>query len=102
MDISSFYNISSGVIRETVETSPVYQNNAQSSEFGSLLDKAIESLNTTNAYMSDAENEQRSHQQDNTLVGCAAYQQSLFPVSGTDAVTAHDADTPYPDVFQWK
>ena len=58
MDISSFYNISSGVIRETVETSPAYQRNVQSGEFGSLLDNAIENLNTTNAYLSDAENEQ--------------------------------------------
>lgn len=58
MDISSFYNISSGVIRETVETSPLYRQNAENSEFGSLLDKAIESLGTTNAYLSDAENEQ--------------------------------------------
>ena len=58
MDISSFYNISSGVIRETVETSPAFQKNVQRGEFGGLLDKAIENLNTTNAYLSDAENEQ--------------------------------------------
>lgn len=58
MDISSFYNISSGVIKETVETSPLYQQNTGSSEFGGLLDKAIENLSTTNAYLSDAENEQ--------------------------------------------
>lgn len=58
MDISSFYNISSDIIRDTVETSPLYRSNTESSEFGSLLDKAIENLNTTNAYLSDAENEQ--------------------------------------------
>lgn len=57
MDISSFYNISSGVIKETVETSPLYQQNTENGKFGSLLDKAIENLNTTNAYLSDAENE---------------------------------------------
>lgn len=58
MDISSFYNISSGVIKETVENSPAYQQNTGNGEFGGLLDKAIESFSTTNAYLSDAENEQ--------------------------------------------
>ena len=58
MDISSFYNISSGVIKETVENSPAFSQNVQNGEFGSLLDKAVENLNTTNAYLSDAENEQ--------------------------------------------
>ncbi len=58
MDISSFYNISSGAIQKAAEGTSLYQTNASTGEFGSLLDTAIENLNTTNSYLSDAENEQ--------------------------------------------
>lgn len=57
MDISSLRNISSGAIRQAAEN---YNESTVKStgEFGSLFDKAVENLNTTNAYLSDAENEQ--------------------------------------------
>lgn len=59
MDISSFYNISSGVIEKAADTTSLYQTNKAADEgFGNLLDKAIENLNTTNSYLSDAENEE--------------------------------------------
>ena len=60
MDITSLYNISSGVIKEAANTPSVYgMNNVTESTdgFDSILNKAIDSLNTTNAYLSDAENE---------------------------------------------
>lgn len=58
MDISSFYNISSGAIRAAVENSSTVNTGSSSEEFGSVFNKAIENLNTTNAYLSDAENEE--------------------------------------------
>lgn len=57
MDISSFYNISSGAIRKAAEDSSVAKAAQSTGEFGNFFEKAIENLNTTNAYLSDAENE---------------------------------------------
>lgn len=57
MDISSFYNISSGAIQSAAEQSQAAQNSHSTNEFGSLFQKAVDSLTTTNAYLSDAENE---------------------------------------------
>ncbi len=56
MDISSFYNISSGAIREAAELHQAPGNKA-TGDFGSLFDKAMENFNITNGYLSDAENE---------------------------------------------
>lgn len=56
MDISSLYNISSDVIRKAAEEGMI-QLPAAGGDFGSIFDKAVDSLNTTNAYLSDAENE---------------------------------------------
>lgn len=61
MDISSLYNISSGVIREAAETPSIYgvgDVSKNTDGFDSILNKAIDNLNTTNAYLSDAENEE--------------------------------------------
>jgi len=58
VDISSFYNISSGAIREAVDNSKIAGSAESTGEFASLFDKAIENLNTTNSYLSDAENEE--------------------------------------------
>lgn len=57
MDISSFYNISSDVIRKAAESSSVADRMTAEEGFNSIFDKAMESLNTTNAYLSDQENE---------------------------------------------
>ena len=58
MDISSFYNLSSGAVQKAVEASSASKLSESTGEFGSLFNKALESLNTTNAYLSDAENEE--------------------------------------------
>lgn len=57
MDISSFYNISSPAIKNAAETSSIAKA-AEGDEFGSLFDKAVQNLNLTNSYLSDAENEE--------------------------------------------
>lgn len=56
MDISTFYNISSDVIRNVAENSSIAKA-AATEGFDQIFDKAMESLNTTNAYLSDQENE---------------------------------------------
>lgn len=61
MDITALYNISSGAIKETagqtIAGSSVVKT-PETEEFGSILSVAMENLNTTNAYLSDAENEE--------------------------------------------
>lgn len=59
MDISSLYNISSGVIREAAESAAVSgrKTDTNGDLFASVLNSAIDNLNATNAYISDAENE---------------------------------------------
>lgn len=64
MDISSLYNVSSGAIRDVMETTKPAQdsfktqNDANKDAFASMLDSAIKSINETNGYISDAENEE--------------------------------------------
>lgn len=57
MDISSLHNISSGVIKEAAERSNAAEAVNAGAGFGNFFDKAVESIKTTNAYLSDAENE---------------------------------------------
>lgn len=61
MDITSLYNISSGAVKEamnqSIGTSSITRT-PEGEEFGSFLSVAMENLNTTNAYLSDAENEE--------------------------------------------
>lgn len=57
MDISSFYNLSSDAVKAAAERYVPAQDNLAADGFGSLFDKAVENLNTTNAYLSNAENE---------------------------------------------
>ena len=57
MDISSFYNLSSQAVKAAAQEYASVQENTSAGDFGSLFDKAIENLNTTNAYLSNAENE---------------------------------------------
>lgn len=58
MDIASFYNISSPTIKKAAEVSSIKDIDSTGGEFGSLFDKAIANLQTTNSYLSDAENEE--------------------------------------------
>jgi len=58
MDITSFYNLSSDAVKGAAEKyASKQENHLSTGEFGSLFDKAVENLNTTNAYLSNAENE---------------------------------------------
>ena len=61
MDITALYNITSGAVQEaagqTIAGSSVIRT-PQAEECGSILSVAMENLNTTNAYLSDAENEE--------------------------------------------
>ena len=61
MDITSLYNISSGAIKEAANqriAGSSVTKTPTGDEFGSILSLAMENLNTTNAYLSDAENEE--------------------------------------------
>lgn len=64
MDINSLYGISSGAIRDVMETTRKpqedfkTQNDSNKDVFASVLDSAIKSINETNGYISDAENEE--------------------------------------------
>ena len=61
MDISSLYSVNSGVIQHAINdnkydtsVADAQNNNA----FASFFDSALQSLNQTNAYISDAEDEE--------------------------------------------
>ncbi|MCR4989395.1 MAG: flagellar hook-basal body complex protein FliE [Lachnospiraceae bacterium] len=58
MDISSLYNVSSKVIRDAAENSSLKDIGVHTGEFADIFDKAIENLEMTNSYLSDAENEE--------------------------------------------
>ena len=88
MDISSFYNITSDVIRNAAENSPMAKA-ATTAGFDDILDKAMESLNTTNAYLSDMENEELKWalgETDNTHDLAIALQKASAALSYTVAV----------------
>ena len=57
MDISSLHNISSGVIREAAERNATAGEKKAGAGFEDFFGKAVESIKTTKAYLSDAENE---------------------------------------------
>ena len=87
MDITSFYNITSNVIRNAAENSPVAH--AATEGFDDIFDKAMESLNTTNAYLSDMENEELKWalgETDNTHDLAIALQKASAALSYTVAV----------------
>jgi len=61
MDITSLYNISSGAIKLANSTAAAGVNatdNTASETFGSIFQTALDNINTTNSYLSDAENEE--------------------------------------------
>ena len=62
MDITSLYNVSSGAIKEAVQSGTFLTNNKTEgtgeNSFEGFLSSAVENLNTTNSYLSDAENEE--------------------------------------------
>lgn len=60
MDITSLYNATSGAVKQAVESSAIGSKALESTDtsFDSILTKAMENINTTNSYLSDAENEE--------------------------------------------
>lgn len=58
LDITELYNVSSGAVRDAAKTAPTTRiEDYKENGFESLLHTAIDNLNTTNSYLSDAENE---------------------------------------------
>lgn len=60
VDITSLYNISSNAIKSVADKTSIAQSASADDNgnmFSSVLSSAMDSLNTTNSYISDAENE---------------------------------------------
>lgn len=58
LDITELYNVSSGVIRDAAKAAPTTKiEDYKENGFDSLLHTAIDNLNTTNSFLSDAEDE---------------------------------------------
>lgn len=58
LDITELYNVSSEVIRDAAKAAPTTKlEDYKENGFDSLLHTAIDNLNTTNSYLSDAEDE---------------------------------------------
>lgn len=59
MDISTLRNVTSGAVREALGNQPAQTAAVKTdhSAFDSMLTAAMDNLGTTNAYLSDAENE---------------------------------------------
>lgn len=60
MDITSLYSVSSDAVKEALATSSngVAGTKKEENVFDSILSAAIDNLNTTNSYLSNAENEE--------------------------------------------
>ena len=59
MDITALYNVSSGVVKEAAKTAPTTTETTYvDASFDDLLSTALDNINTTNSYLSDAENEE--------------------------------------------
>ncbi len=58
IDITALRNVTSGAIREAAKTAPTAKSETYvDTSFDGLLHTAIDNLNTTNSYLSDAEDE---------------------------------------------
>lgn len=59
IDITTLRNISSGAVKNTLESGiGVTPAKDEESAFGTLFQSALDNLNVTNSYLSDAENEE--------------------------------------------
>lgn len=60
LDITSLYNISSGAIKNAYNTSNIGVNASEDTTgaFSTFFDAALNNINETNSYLSDAENEE--------------------------------------------
>lgn len=60
MDITSLYNVTSEAVKQTEKSGAVEKSALAASgiSFDNILSKAMDNINTTNSYLSDAENEE--------------------------------------------
>jgi len=58
MDINALYNISSPIIQEAYDNANTVLSQEEEGSFKGIFQAALDNLNTTNTYLSDAENEQ--------------------------------------------
>jgi flagellar hook-basal body complex protein FliE len=58
IDITRLRNVSSGVIAQEAKTAPTNDENTYPGNFGSVFQTAVDNINTTNSYLSDAEDEE--------------------------------------------
>ena len=56
MDIMSLRNVSSGMMKEAVSNSNKIDKKENQNMFGTMFQTALDNINTTNQYLSDAEN----------------------------------------------
>ncbi len=59
LDITALYNVSSDAIKEAAKTAATNTSSTYTdTSFNDLLSSAIDNINTTNSYLSDAEDEE--------------------------------------------
>lgn len=59
LDITALYNVSSGAVKEAAKNAPTTRIDTYTdTSFNNLLSSAIDNINTTNSYLSDAEDEE--------------------------------------------
>lgn len=59
LDITALYNVSSEAVKDAAKAAPTTREETYADKgFEGLLHTAIDNLNTTNSYLSDAENEE--------------------------------------------
>lgn len=58
-DITALYNVSSGAVREAAKNAPTTKKDTYvDTSFDNFLNTALDNINTTNSFLSDAENEE--------------------------------------------
>ncbi len=58
IDITRLRNVSSDAIAQEARTAPTNDENTYPGNFGSVFQTAVDNINTTNSYLSDAEDEE--------------------------------------------
>ena len=89
MDIMSLRNVSSGMMKEAVSNSNRIEQNNNQNLFGTMFQTALDNINTTNQYLSDAENAEISFalgETDNTHDLTIALQKASTALQYTIAV----------------
>ncbi len=89
MDIMSLRNVSSGMMKEAVSNSNKIAQGNNQNLFGTLFQTALDNINTTNQYLSDAENAEISFalgETDNTHDLTIALQKASTALQYTVAV----------------